>query len=219
MLRSAVAKVGLIRVLSTEDSCMLNIHGTIIETLFPSLYVVSRCIPDHPEGVYDQQTEASAEPLVVELAQEFEAEGCSAIIISCAADPGLDTARTCVDVPVIGAGEATALIARAFGQEVGVLGIGKHIPPKMAKILDDMLVSYRVPKDVTVTNDLVNGRSQSAILEVGLELKKDGARIIALACTGLSTAQSAKHLKKATGLRVIDPVSAAGFVAYYSVMF
>ena len=48
----------------------------------------------------------------------------------------------------------------------------------MAKILDDMLVSYRVPKDVTVTNDLVNGRSQSAILEAGLELKKDGARII-----------------------------------------
>ena len=109
MLRSAVAKVGLIRVLSTEDSCMLNIHGTIIETLFLALYVVSRCIPDHPEGVDDQQTEASAEPLVVELAQEFEAEGCSAIIIR-RVDPGLDTARTCVDVPVIGASELLHLL-------------------------------------------------------------------------------------------------------------
>ena len=219
VIRGETAKIGLIRVLTTDDVHMLNMHGAMIEALFPNLKVTSRCIPDHPNGVHDDETEASSEPLVVQLAQEFEAEGCSAIVISCAGDPGLDMARDNVSLPVIGAGEATALVARAFGQKVGVLGIGEDIPVKMKQVLGNLLVHYTTPKGVSTTNDLLESESQTAILEAGRELKKAGAGIIALACTGLSTTQSAAPLKKATGLRVIDPVSAAGLLAYYTVMF
>lgn len=219
MIESATAKIGLIRVLTTNDVHMLNMHGTMIEALFPNLEVTSRCIPNHPEGVHDAQTEASSKPLVVQLAQEFETQNCSAIVISCAGDPGLDMARDKVSLPVIGAGEATALVARAFGQKVGVIGIGDDIPTKMKRVLGNLLVRYATPKGVRTTNDLLTAKSQTAILETGLELKNAGAKIIVLACTGLSTARSAAPLRRATGLRVIDPVSAAGLLAYYAVMF
>ena len=41
-------KVGLIRVLTTEDEELLQLHGKLIESYFPMFQVVSRCIPDQP---------------------------------------------------------------------------------------------------------------------------------------------------------------------------
>jgi allantoin racemase len=216
---NATAKIGIIRVLTTDDIHLLNMHGTLIEALFPNLDVVSRCIPDHPKGVYESETEASAGPLVVRLAREFEAENCSAVIISCASDPGLDMARKNVGIPVIGAGEAAALMGRAFGRKVGVLGIGGSTPKRMEKILGDLLVGYAKPEGVENTTNLLTAESQRAVLDAGLKLKQAGAEVIVLACTGLSTAGSAAPLSKATGLRVVDAVQAAGFLAYYAVTF
>ena len=48
---SGVFRVGLIRVLTTDDQRLLNLHGDILERMYPQLRVTSRCIPGHPEGV------------------------------------------------------------------------------------------------------------------------------------------------------------------------
>jgi Asp/Glu/hydantoin racemase len=37
--------------------------------------VVSRCIPDQPEGIHDGETERIAVPKVLALAKEMEREG------------------------------------------------------------------------------------------------------------------------------------------------
>ena len=42
-------KVGLIRVLTTEDEELLQLHGKLIESYFPMFQVVSRCIPEQPD--------------------------------------------------------------------------------------------------------------------------------------------------------------------------
>ena len=81
-------KVGLIRVLTTEDEELLQLHGKLIESYFPMFQVVSRCIPEQPEGIHDDETFAVGVPKVVNLAVELWKEGCQAIIISCAGDPG-----------------------------------------------------------------------------------------------------------------------------------
>lgn len=77
-------KVGLIRVLTTEDEELLQLHGKLIESYFPMFQVVSRCIPEQPEGIHDDETFAVGVPKVVNLAVELWKEGCQAIIISCA---------------------------------------------------------------------------------------------------------------------------------------
>ena len=100
-------KVGLIRVLTTEDEELLQLHGKLIESYFPMFQVVSRCIPEQPEGIHDDETFAVGVPKVVNLAVELWKEGCQAIIISCAGDPGVPEARQAVPIPVIGAGSST----------------------------------------------------------------------------------------------------------------
>lgn len=42
-------RVGLIRVLTTDDTQLMQMHGALIEQYFPMLQVESRCIPDQPE--------------------------------------------------------------------------------------------------------------------------------------------------------------------------
>ena len=69
-------KVGLIRVLTTEDEELLQLHGKLIESYFPMFQVVSRCIPEQPEGIHDDETFAVGVPKVVNLAVELGKEGC-----------------------------------------------------------------------------------------------------------------------------------------------
>ena len=43
-------KVGLIRVLTTEDQDILLVHEKLLNQYFPMLTVETRCIPDQYEG-------------------------------------------------------------------------------------------------------------------------------------------------------------------------
>ena len=46
-------KVGVIRVLTTEDETVLNCHGKLLERYYSMFQVTSRCIPEQFEGVHD----------------------------------------------------------------------------------------------------------------------------------------------------------------------
>ena len=133
-------KVGLIRVLTTGDEELLQLHGKLIESYFPMLQVVSRCIPDQPEGIHDDETFAVGVPKVVNLAVELWKEGCQAIIISCAGDPGVPEARQAVPIPVIGAGSSTAALSLFFGSHPAVLGITEDVPSGYQRIFGDRIV-------------------------------------------------------------------------------
>jgi len=214
-----LSRIGLIRVLTTSDPDMLNKHGSIIEQVFPGLEVVSRCIPDHLDGVHDEETERTAVPLVVELAEQFEREGFEAVIVSCAGDPGVEEARQKLKIPVVGAGQAAALLAIGIGQRIGVLGITEEVPRRMRSILGDSLVISTRPSAVRTTLDLLNEEGKASMLEAARYIKAKDADTIVLACTGFSTIGAANEIKAATRLRVIDPVIAEGLFAYYAVNF
>ena len=90
-------KVGVIRVLTTEDETVLNRHGKLLERYYPMFQVTSRCIPEQFEGVHDEETERQSIPKVVALAEEMYREGFDAVIVSCAGDPGVEEARKLLD--------------------------------------------------------------------------------------------------------------------------
>lgn len=48
-------KVGLIRVLTTEDEEVLSAHGKQIMSYFPELQVETKCIPDQYEGIHSPE--------------------------------------------------------------------------------------------------------------------------------------------------------------------
>lgn len=209
-------KVGIIRVLTTENEDLLNAHGKIIEKVFPQLTVDSRCIPNQPKGIYDLETEAIATPKIVELASRFAEEGFDAVIISCCADPAYSEVCNRIKIPVIGAGRAGAAMALGTGNKIGVLGITAEKPRNLTGLLGKSLVGYLRPESVTNTLDLLTKQGKKATVKTARKLIDLGADTILLGCTGMATAGLAPIIGKELGIKVIDPVVSSGFLAWYS---
>ena len=211
--------LGLIRVLSTDDAELLNCHGRLLGEFIgdPELMVVSRCIEGHPEGLWNSEGEQKALPKIVRLGQEMErSDGVAALLISCVADPGVPELREVVDIPVIGAGAASAAMALALGRPVGALSIVPGTLPPISDVLGNHLVGWDVPVGVKTTLDLMSDEGRERFVEAGERLKGQGAGVILLACTGFSTIRIAPVLEERLGLPVVDPVISAGLAAYYA---
>lgn len=211
-------KVGLIRVLTTQDQELLNLHGKLLEQYYPMLQVESRCIPDQPEGIHDDETMALGEPKVVELARQMWQEGFEAIIVSCAGDPGVAQARKEIPIPVVGAGESTAALSLYYGSRPAALGITADVPAGYQRAFGDRLVASKRGKGVESTLDLMTPQGFAATVEAAGELKEMGADVIALSCTGMSTIQIAPALEKNLGIPVLDPVMCEGLITLFQLL-
>jgi Asp/Glu/hydantoin racemase len=210
------SRIGLIRVLTTDDPKILDLHGNLIMEFFPGLEVITRCIPGQPQGVFDEASEEEAWPKVVDLAQEMAADDVEVIIVSCIADPGVKQTRDILDIPIIGAGSATAHVALSLGTSVAALGITEDVPAAMADVLGSALLASAKPAGVETTVDLMKPLGKKAVLTAAKELREQGAKVLVLACTGMSTIGIAEDIRRELGIRVVDPVIAAGLVAWYA---
>lgn len=207
-------KVGLIRVLTTEDEALLNLYGKILMEKFPMLEVESRCIPDQYEGIHSHELEALAVPKIVELAKSFKDK--DMILISCADDPGVKEVREALPgMPVTGGGETTVALATKYGEKIAVLGIADYAPKAYLRMIPDKLIAVGKPDGVDSTLDLMTPEGKASCLRKARELKEMGAEVIALGCTGLTTIGIAGEIEEATGLPVIDPVLAQGVFASF----
>ena len=207
-------KVGLIRVLTTEDEELLNRHGKILMDKFPMLDVESRCIPDQYEGIHSHELEKIAVPKIVELAKEFKDK--DMILVSCADDPGVAEVREALPgMMVTGGGETTVALATKYGEKIGLLGIVDYPPKAYVRMIPDKLVANKRPEGVNSTLDLMTPEGRKSCIKAAMELKEMGAEVIALGCTGLTTIGIAKEVEEATGLTVIDPVLAQGAFAAF----
>ncbi len=207
--------VGLVRVITIEDEEALNLHGRIIESAFPELRVVSRCIWDQPRGIYDRESEEVAKPKILRLVREFEREGVDAVIVDCAADPAVREARREVRVPVIGAGSAAASLVLAYGERVGVLNLTEETPEIVRRILGPHLAADVKPEGVRYTTDLLTDWGKASAERALRDVPKLGVDVVVLACTGYSTIGFAKVAEEIAGVPVVDPVPASGAVTLH----
>jgi len=207
--------VGIVRVLTTTDPDLLRAHGRQIESHF-GLPTRSVCIPDQPHGIHDEETERLAVPKIIHAARGLAAEGASAILISCAADPAVEQLRAELQIPVIGAGSALACVARGLADRVGVLNLTEGAPGPVRRVLGDAFVGEDSPEGVTNTLDLMTARGTEAALEAARRLMRSGARALALACTGYATIGMAAQVTRHLGIVAVDPVDAAGLLCWYA---
>jgi len=212
-------KIGLIRVLSTDNQELLNSHGRLLQEYVkhPDLEVVSRCIPGHPQGLWNEEEEREAIPKIVYLGREMaHRDGIAALLVSCVADPGVPELRKVLSIPVIGAGSAAASAALALGQPVGALGITDWILSPIANVLGPQLVAWEIPTGVRTTVDLMSDQGKERFVDAGKRLMERGARVLLLACTGFSTIRIAPFLEEQLRVPVIDPVISAGLMTWYA---
>ena len=206
-------KIGLIRVLTSDDQVFVDTHGRFLEEKFPNLEVESRCIPDQWEGIHSHELEKQAIPKIVETAKGFR--NVDMILVSCADDPGIVEIREALPgIPVTGGGETTAALASKYDGKVGLLGIVDYAPKAYLRMLPDRIILSK-PEGVDSTLDLMTPEGRKSCIQAGHELKAAGAAVIALCCTGLTTIGLARELEEKTGLPVIDPVLAQGVFACF----
>jgi len=213
-----VKTIGLIRVITLKNRDLIEAHGKIIEKHFPGLRVISKCIDDQPYGIYDDESERKAIPKIIEVGKELIRMNVDALIVSCAADPGVRELREIVHVPVIGAGSASACLALGISNRIGVLTLTGETPRVIREILGNNLVAEASPQGVKTTLDLMRKENEKYIFEAAIQLKREKCNIILLACTGFSTIGISSKIHKLTGIPVVDPVTAAGLFAWYSTL-
>ena len=206
--------IGLIRVLTLSDQKEIDRHGLIIEGVFPGLKVISRCIENYPKGLYDKTSEEEAKPKIISLTKELK-KGVEAIIVSCAADPAVKDLKEIVNIPVIGAGESLAAVSRILGSSVGVITITNNVPDPVRRGLGKHYLTWKKVEGVESTLDLKEGDIVARTLNTARALRKQGSNVIALACTGFSTVGVSPEIGKELGIPVVDPVLAAGSIAYH----
>lgn len=210
-------KIGLIRVLTTYDTELMNMHGRIIEKNFPGLIVESKCIPDQPEGIHSHELEQIAIPKIVETARSFHEP--DMIIVSCADDPGVAEIRDALPgIPVTGGGESTAALATKYGDKIAILGIVDYAPKAYLRMIPEKIIAVEKPEGVSSTLDLMTDKGHAACMEAAKRIKSMGAQVIALGCTGLTTIGIAKEIEKETGLPVVDPVLSEGLFAWFEAL-
>ncbi len=205
-------KVGLIRVVTLSNEEEINAHGSLIMKYYPEFNIISKCINDQPFGIYDEESKNKAIPKIIDLAKKFEKENVNAIIISCADDPAIKEIRRISKIPIIGAGTASATLALAFGEKIGVIGIGEEPPKNIERILKGHLVAYVKPKKVFTTHDIKENINE--IIDLSIEISKS-IDVLTFACTGFSTNIDLLNLSKKIDKIIIDPVLASANHAYY----
>lgn len=203
-----MARIGLIRVLTSSDSRLLSTHGRAVREAF-GMEVISRAVENQPAGIHDRATHDEAVPKVVGLAAGL-GPWVDGILISCASDPGLDEVRMLVDVPVIGAGSAGAAAALALGSRIGVLALGAEPPDAVVSVLGARLHSVQSPAGVRQTTELLTPTGVYETYRAAERLAASGADVILQACTGLTSMGVTGELRRRYGLPVVDAVLAAG---------
>jgi len=153
-------------------------------------------------------------PKSVEAAKKAEGEEYDGVFLSCFLNPGLYEAREIVNIPVVGAGETSMLLASTFGHNLAVIvPTSKMIPVAQDNArmygVDAKVVSWR-SLNISVEEILADEKKTTErIVREGKEaVTKDGAEVIVLGCGALPY----RNIQKMIGAPVVQP-AVVGFKA------
>jgi len=170
-----------------------------------------------PASVECRYDEAIATPDVLRQVKKAEQEGFDAVIVDCFGDVGVKAAREIAEIPVIGPGESSMLLAVALGQRFSVITVLRNLLPVVYETAEVLglhrkLASVRYV-DIPVLEVMDRERLKKALLREMLEaLEKDGAQVLVLGCTGMSgvTSELSQRLReRGYDVPIVDPSGAA----------
>jgi len=170
-----------------------------------------------PASVECRYDEAIATPDVLRQVKEAAQEGFDAVIVDCFGDVGVKAAREIAEIPVIGPGESSMLLAVALGQRFSVITVLRNLLPVVYETAEVLglhrkLASVRYV-DIPVLEVMDRERLKKALLREMLEaLEKDGAQVLVLGCTGMSgvTSELSQRLReRGYDVPIVDPSGAA----------
>jgi Asp/Glu/hydantoin racemase len=175
-------------------------------------------LAEGPFGVESQVDSDSVVMPLVRLVQERPDAG--AFVIACYSDPGLDACRSVAAAPVFGIQESGVLTAMARADLFGVIAIAEPSILRHRKFMRRMGVLDRLAGEralnMSVDETARGSGTFDRLVEVGTELKGDGAQALILGCAGMAVHRA--RLEEALAVPVIDPTQAAVAMALGAVL-
>lgn len=170
------------------------------------------CLTHGPVSIESSYDEALAAPHIIEEVKKAEREGYDAVSLDCAMDTIVRAAREAVTIPVTSAGEASYLLALGLCRKFSVVTVLKSTAEAIRENIGKYGFENRVAS-VRVANmpvlDLKDEKAafKAILTEAKIALEKDGAQVIVLGCTGMSSLTPKLHQE--LGIPVIDPAVAS----------
>ena len=133
---------------------------------------------------------------VLKAAMQAEQEGFDAVLITCFGDPMLYQIRQAVNIPVVGLGESSMLLASMMGHKFGVVTIGQGVIYEMEHNIEKYGLGHRYAgaRPIPESGDEQPGALIDAhhgiecFTKAARELIADGAEIILPGCGLMSPA-------------------------------
>lgn len=189
-----------------------SIRETLVEIESESIVLDFRNLEKGPDFIETEEHEKLTVPDLLRVVRNGERQGYSAIVINCFGDPRLEEAKKLVGIPVVGAGEASFLIAKESQERFSVITTVEEAVVRVRRNArkygaEPFLASIR-PLNMHVPELTQNERLRKALLnEARKASSEDQAEIIVLGCTAM--AGNARWLAKELALPVVDPTEAA----------
>lgn len=191
-----------------------------LSSLFQDTAVVVRAIQKGPAYLQSYVDHALAGKGILEEVIKAETEGFDAVCLLCTTDPFLDACREAVRIPIVGAGQASFLLAVATTNRVSVISPSENafiIYKNVLKTLGidkDIIASIR---SIDLNVEQMNKDPKLTIQRMKKEglkaLKEDKAQSLVLGCCEMSQG-STKTLSRQLGVPIIEPNEASIAIAH-----
>jgi len=164
--------------------------------------------PKAIESFFDETT--STINIVKEILHNLK-EKVDAVVIACFDDPGLYIFREMLEIPVIGIGESSILMALTLGWKFSILVASEKAIPLMENMvyrygLEKRMASIETMGLSVVEIDQMGDKAIEPLLKVAEKAKSKHAEVLILGCAGLAGLD--KKLYEFIKMPVIDPVKA-----------
>lgn len=168
------------------------------------------CIDEGPVSIETSYDELLAGKPLLDKIVQAEKEKFNAIVVYCGSDPCIEAAREMVDIPVIGAGKVSFLLANDLAHRFSILTVlGETIARDTEHYRSLGLDITRLASIKSVDIPVVNMREDlyrtlDVLERIGEKcIEEDGAHALVLSCMGM--AGLGIPLQKKLGVPVIDP--------------
>jgi allantoin racemase len=202
----------IVPVTSVDEIEIENTAKFLEEFIFRDTKVTIRKVSRGTESIESRVDEAYATIPILEEVLKGEQEGYDACVVACAGNAGVSMAKEIATIPVIGAGEASFLLARMIGKKIVVLTMLPERVPSLEENLERYIAGNQffiypanipvveIRKDINRTIKILTEIIENSII-------KDRADTAILAC--LTMRGMASEIQKRVHIPVIDPVIAA----------
>ena len=190
---------------------MLRRRGLLEEYAAPGTEVGVEDVPSGPASIESMYEEYLSIPATVPRAIELEQGGWDAIVLGCYGDPGLDAFRELISIPIVGPGEATALVAASLGHRFSIITVTESVIAAMERQVRNTGVGEKLAGVRAVGIPVLQlhedrDRAIEATVDLGRKaIAEDRADTLIVGCMSMGFLGIAEVASERLGVPVLNP--------------